>query len=80
MANGQEWRDTRSLFERQFSNPMIRSYVPILTAKSRVMMNQLPTARSNCRPFSCAKPLMSFRVSFSERTSSRKLQTMARRS
>lgn len=46
MANGPQWRETRAMFERQFSNPAIRSYVPILNAKRDIFMGIIEKARA----------------------------------
>lgn len=45
MPNGKEWREARSLFERSFTSPAVRSYVPLLNDLRDIFMDQLEKNR-----------------------------------
>ena len=47
MPNGQKWRDARAMFDRTFTTPAVRSYVPIVNHLRDIFMSQLEELSKN---------------------------------
>ncbi|KAI9003792.1 cytochrome P450 [Hyaloraphidium curvatum] len=45
MPNGQEWRDARAIFDRTFTTPAVRGYVPILNDLRDTFMGEIARAQ-----------------------------------
>lgn len=60
MSNGKEWREARAMFDRTFTTPAVRSYVPLLNHLRDIFMGQVEkTSQTSPDGFFDIQPLLS---------------------